>query len=144
MKTKAAVSICLLSACCQQPADIPFSDAAKVESNLAAVTSSAKPTKRFDPAAVDAARTSFLAEPKVRKVFFDPDSHVEWHIAVEDDGSKRYGFAGYFCLRLRQIGGYDENVDVRIIDAAKVAEFRDAYREYSLGGVQCKDEAQLW
>lgn len=144
MNIKAALCVFLLSACSDQTADIPFSDAATIERDVAAAASSAKPTERFDPAMVEAARTSFLAEPRVRKVFFDPDSAVEWHIAVEDDGSKQYGFAGYFCLRLRQLGAYDENVDVRIIDEAKVYEFRDAYREYSLGGVQCKDEAQLW
>lgn len=133
-----------LAACSQQPSDTSASDEAKAYGYVAPIDETYPPAERFDPAAVEAAESSFMQEPNVAAVFYDPSNTVEWHIAVKDDGSKRYGLAGYFCLKLREMGVYDDNVDVRVIDAARISEFQDAYREYSLGGVQCTDEAQIW
>lgn len=141
MKQMIIIAAMAVAACSQQPA--PIADEAKSYEYTAPAAPKAV-AARFDPATVEKAKALIAEGSTVRQIFFDDTNEVEWHIAAVDDGSKRYGYAGAVCLLLREAGAYDDEVDVRMIDAAKIGEFRDAYREYSLGGVRCKDEAQIW
>jgi hypothetical protein len=98
---------------------------------------------RFTSVSIENAKSLLKAEPKVIDLIFDPLNVVEWHVAVKDDGSRRYGYAKYLCLLLREANAYDDDVDIRIVDAARISELKDAYRDYSLGAVQCKDGVEL-
>jgi hypothetical protein len=100
-------------------------------------------TPRFNEESIAAAKMAISNEPKVIDVLFDEGSAIEWHVAVEDDGTRRYGYAQSLCMVLKENGAYDDDVDIRIVDAAKRAQFKDAYREYSLGAVRCKDDQFL-
>ena len=105
-------------------------------------TASSEPmprAERFSSPAIENAKRSVAAEPAVVDYLYDPSNVIEWNIAVKDDGSKRYGYAQYICILLKEAGAYDEQVDVRIVDQSKRTEFKDAYRDYSLGAVRCAD-----
>jgi hypothetical protein len=96
---------------------------------------------RFDPAAVEAMKQQLLAEPKISDVLFQPSRlAVEWQVAVADDGTSRIGFAGYVCQLLRAKGLVDDDVDVRVVDRARIEE---GTRSASLGHVRCSDESDL-
>lgn len=103
----------------------------------------AAPAVRFADPQVAAARAALLKEPAIVDFAFSPNSAVEWTVAVADDGSRRYGLAEYVCGELKAAGAYDDDVDVRIVDAAKRQEYKDEYRAYSLGAVRCRDGAHL-
>lgn len=128
------ISLCLIIAGCGkqvgQPVDEIVSQPEVVEIRA----------PRFDPAKISFAEAELRKEPKIIDLLHDDSNVVEWVIAVKDDGSKRFGYAGYVCLKLREFGVYDDQLEVRIVDIAKQAEFRDAYREYDLGTVRCVDE----
>jgi hypothetical protein len=124
-------SIVTLSAC---GAEQPVADPVVANDVLEANT----PTERFTAASIEKARALIKAEPKVIDFIYEPLNAVEWAVAVKDDGTRRHGYAGYICMLLRDAGAYDDEVEVRIVDAAKIAEFKDAYRSYSLGTVRCQ------
>jgi len=101
------------------------------------------PAPRFSAQAIEAGKLAIASEAEVVDLAFDESNAIEWNVAVVDDGTRRYGFAQSICIVLRQAGAYDDAVDVRIVDASKRAQFKDAYRDYSLGAVRCKDEQAL-
>lgn len=68
-----------------------------------------------------------------------PENAVELTVAVKDDGTRRYGYAGYFCLKAREWGIYDDDLDVRIVDAAQVVQSNGDWGSISLGWVHCAD-----
>lgn len=94
---------------------------------------------RFTPSSVEKAKKLLRAEPKVIDLNFNPINAIEWHVAVQNDGTKRHGYAEYLCLLLRDADAYDDEVAIRIVDASKVASLKDAYQEHSLGAVRCSD-----
>ena len=128
------VALTLLSACSPSKSS---SDPAKDAVAPAAAI------ERFDSASIDRAKKLIEAEPKVIDFSFDPSNAIEWHVAVKNDGGRRYGYAGYLCQLLRDAGAYDDETDVRIVDAARAAQMKDAYRDYSLGAVRCRDDQHL-
>jgi hypothetical protein len=117
---------------------------------------------RFDPAAIEKAKTALRAEPKVVDLAYDESLEVEWNVAVRNDGSPRHGYAGYLCLVLDDFGVVDDKTKVRIVGAAKVrivgaakvrivgaakvrivgaakvTELGDAFRYYEMGTVHCR------
>lgn len=97
----------------------------------------------LDPAVVEKATAALAAEPKVVDLVYDPTLQVQWNIAVEDDGTRRDGLADYFCLVLSEQGAVVKGTAVRIVDAARRAEFKDAYREYALATVDCTTHSPL-
>lgn len=105
-------------------------------------TPASQPAPRFDLAKLEAAKLEIAKEPKVRDFVLDPDNAVMLQIAVDDDGTRRYGLAGYFCQRLREWQLYDDKSVVRIVDAAKVELSQGDFRSISLGTVRCKDESR--
>jgi hypothetical protein len=121
-------SFVMLSSC--SPGDARTNDAEAAEAV-------APKPPRFDPDDIAAAKKAIVAEPKVIDLLFDDSNVVEWHVAVVDDGTRRYGYATYICHLLKENGAYDDQVDVRIVDAAKRKQFKNAYRDYSLGAVRC-------
>lgn len=90
------------------------------------------------PAAIQRAKDALAAEPKVLDLAYDPSLEVQWNIAVADDGTRRDGLASYFCMVLGDNGALTDSTKVRIVDAAKADEMKDAYRDYSLATVDCK------
>lgn len=93
--------------------------------------------KRFDPTAVDLAKTAISAEPQVKDVLFDAAPlGFEWQIGVHADGSLRHGYADYICTLLREKHLIDDQTEVRIVDIDQVAAGRDT-RAASLGSVNC-------
>lgn len=100
-----------------------------------------EPPPRFTEAAIEVAKNGISAEPKVVDFVLDPSREVELTVAAWDDGSRRHGYAGYYCLKLREWGVYDERMDVRIVDAARLAASNGDWRSISLGGIRCADES---
>jgi hypothetical protein len=98
---------------------------------------------RFDPALIEKAKAELGKEPKIMDLVFIEDNEVEWTVAVKDDGTPRHGYAGYICSTLKSLGVSDDKIDVRIVDAAKRAEFGDDYRSYNLGAIRCKDRKHI-
>jgi membrane-bound lytic murein transglycosylase B len=98
---------------------------------------SAPQRPRFDASAVARAKQAIAAEAQVKDLAFD-DSRlgVEWQVGVLSDGSPRYGFAEYLCSLLSERKLIDAEVDVRIVDIARVARGED-FRAASLGQVNC-------
>jgi|GEM_PF-1908073 len=81
-----------------------------------------------------AALTALRAEKAIKDVAVDPAAPVEWTIAVDDDGTRRYGYAEYVCLVLNETKATDATTDVRIVDSTNAR---------SLGTVHCSDSARL-
>lgn len=94
----------------------------------------------IDPAKLEMARAELRKEPKVRDFILNPANGVMLQVAVDDDGTRRYGLAGYFCLKLREWGVYRDNSAVRIVDAARVEASGGDFRSISLGTISCRDE----
>lgn len=97
----------------------------------------------LDPGVVEKATAALASEPKVVDLVYDPTLQVQWNIAVQDDGTQRDGLADYFCLVLSEQGAVVKGTAVRIVDAARRAEFKDAYREYALATVDCTTHSPL-
>jgi hypothetical protein len=131
----AIASLSIITACGAGNSEV----GAEEDNALAPSIETTVPAARFSAASIDKAKSLIKAESKVVDLVYDPTNVVEWAVAVNDDGSKRYGYAGYICMLLRNAGAYDDEVEVRIVDAAKIAEFKDAYRDYSLGTVRCQN-----
>ncbi|WCT72088.1 hypothetical protein PQ455_10555 [Sphingomonas naphthae] len=89
-----------------------------------------------------AAEAALRAEPAVLDVLSRPHGAVKWQIAVADDGSPRWGYAAYICLRLRGLGAYDDQTDVRIVDARQ-ARISGDFRAASLSHIRCRDEQRI-
>jgi hypothetical protein len=139
MVTRAGLAMLLGVACigvtgCEQQQVAPPSNSAAPPP---ATFSDAPAPPRFSAAAIDKATAAIRAEPKVIDLRYDEGAAVEWTVAVADDGTRRYGYAEYLCQVLADNGARDGRSAVRIVDAAKRAEFGDAYRSYSLGAVRC-------
>lgn len=99
---------------------------------------SAPPSRpAIDPVAIEKAKAALAAEPKIVDLVYDPSLQVQWNIAVEDDGTRRDGLADYFCLVLSEQGAVAKGTAVRIVDAARREELKDAYGEYALATVDC-------
>ena len=131
------VALLAISGCDSQPAN-PTDPAAPAQAGRAAPA-----VERFTSASIEKAKALIKAEPKVIDLMFDPLNAIEWHVAVSNDGTSRHGYAEYLCGLLRDAGATDDDVAIRIVDAAKVSELKDAYRDYSLGAVRCQDGQHL-
>ncbi len=101
------------------------------------------PRPALDPSVVEKATAALVAEPKVVDLVYDPALEVQWNIAVQDDGTRRDGLADYFCMVLGEHGAVVKGTAVRIVDAARRAELKDAYREYALATVDCTTHSPL-
>lgn len=99
--------------------------------------------ERFPDAAIRRAEASLKAEPKILDFLLDPTAEIELTVAVRDDGSRRNGYASYLCQELREWGIYDARMDVRVVDAARLAEANGDFRSISLGTVHCADNRFL-
>lgn len=97
----------------------------------------------LDPIVVEKAKAALAAEPKVVDLIYEPTLQVQWNIAVVDDGTRRDGLADYFCLVLSEQGAVVSGTAVRIVDAARRAELKDAYRDYALATVDCNTHSAL-
>ena len=62
-----------------------------------------------------AAQRAIAAEPKVRAVEY---SAPRWRVAVDDDGTRRDGYAQYLCLVIGEQGARDDRTEVEVIDQA--------------------------
>ncbi|QUM72224.1 hypothetical protein [Sphingopyxis granuli] len=89
------------------------------------------------PAAIDAAKTALAAEPQIKDLHYDPTNTVQWNIGVLDDGSRRFGYAQYVCMVLKEKGALGGRTHVRIVDIAKVAQ-GEKFRDANLGHVICE------
>ena len=98
---------------------------------------------RFTADAIAAVKKGVETEPQAIQYLFDPQMAVELTVAVKDDGTKRNGYAGYYCQKLHEWGAYDEEMDVRIVDAARLTEADGDFRSISLGTVHCADNSFL-
>lgn len=100
-------------------------------------------SSRFTDTAIRHAETSIKAEPKVLDFVLDPTAEIELTVAVRDDGSRRNGYASYLCQELPEWGIYDDKMDVRVVDAARLAKANGDFRSISLGTVHCADNSFL-
>ncbi|MDM7928702.1 hypothetical protein [Blastomonas fulva] len=89
------------------------------------------------PEVIQSAKDALIAEPKVLNLAYDPSLEVQWNIAVADDGTRRDGLASYFCMVLGDNGALTDSTKVRIVDAEKASDLKDAYRDYALATVDC-------
>lgn len=96
-------------------------------------------TKHEDQTKATMFRDEMSKESVVVDYLYEPANAVQLTVAVKDDGTKRYGLAGYFCQKLRQAALYGEDSVVRIIDADRLIETNGDFRAISLGTVSCKD-----
>lgn len=108
---------------------------AQAETNVSAPA--AQPSASDELLAV--ARKEMAEEPQVKDFVLDPSSAVMLQVAVQNDGSRRYGLAEYFCGRLRDWNLYSDKAAVRVVDASKVEQSGGDFRSISLGTVNCKD-----
>jgi rhamnose utilization protein RhaD (predicted bifunctional aldolase and dehydrogenase) len=93
--------------------------------------------------ALDAAADAILAEEAVRNLDHRPGNAVQWIVAVDDDGSPRFGYAAYLCRLIAEAGALTPDTAVRIQNHALQARLGEEAREASLGAVRCRDEAKL-
>ena len=91
---------------------------------------------RFDAQSIERMKLQLLAEPKIKDLYFDETNAVEWTVGVYDDGTSRFGYAGYVCLVLSQAGLVDKRTDVRVVDFVKASRSGD-WRAASLGHADC-------
>jgi hypothetical protein len=103
----------------------------------------AVPEHRIDPARLAAASKALEGEPKVVDFLLDPELAVPLQVAVKDDGTRRYGLAGYFCLKMTEWGIDTGHNAVRIVDAARLSEADGDFQSISLGTISCGTE-QRW
>jgi hypothetical protein len=89
------------------------------------------------PAAIDAAKATLAAEPKIKDMVYDPTQAVQWNIGVLDDGTPRVGYAQYVCMVLKEKGALTGRTHVRIVDIAKVTQ-GESFRDANLGHVICE------
>lgn len=74
---------------------------------------------------------------------YRPDNVVQWIVAVEDDGSPRYGYAEYICLLLSEHGARGDETVVRITDIEAQRTYGEDFNSASLGSVRCRDQARF-
>lgn len=129
----------LLTAACGSPQAADLPPVAQTETNV--IAPAEQPVASDELLAV--ARKELVAEPKVKDFVLNPSSAVMLQVAVENDGSRRYGLAEYFCARLHDWHLYNDKAAVRIVDASKVEQSGGDFRSISLGTVSCKD-ASRW
>lgn len=132
MRMMILLSLVALAACDQAPA----SDAPPM------VTEAASPKAGVSEAKLQAARAQLRSDRKVRDFVLDPAQAVLLQVAVDDDGTRRYGLAESYCLDLKDWGLMSDDAAVRIVDAAKVEESQGDFRSISLGTVRCRDGAR--
>jgi hypothetical protein len=126
-----ALGLILLAGCSEQPAATAPA-VAKVQKRTAPA-----------PAAIDAASKAILAEPAVRNLDYRPDRAVQWIVAVDDDGTARFGYAAYICGLLGQHGAMTAESAVRVSSYDLQHGRGEEAREASLGAIRCKDEGHL-
>ena len=80
-------------------------------------------------------------EAKIKDLFHDSSLAVQWTVGVLDDGSRRFGYAGYVCQVITDGGALerDGSTYVRVVDVVKVAN-GESPRSASLGQVRCNDQ----
>jgi len=91
---------------------------------------------------IEDAISALRKEPEIVDLMYDRDAAVKWTIGVKDDGSKRFGYASFICLRLSELGVTEDNTVVRIVDISRFRSSGGDAREASLGGVSCETDQQ--
>lgn len=127
----AALAVSALPSCAPAP------DASEA-TNEAATIAPVEP--KIDQAVIDHAKSELRKEPQVVDFVLAPENAVMLQVAVKDDGSRQYGLAEYFCLKLKEWKLDTGHAVVRIVDASKVAASNGDFRSISLGTVQCWDQ----
>jgi len=125
-----------LAACSSQPAPAP-EPAAAIEAPKPASASA------IPRSAVTAASAAIWKEPRVRDFNYRPNQVAQWIVAVDDDGSPRFGYAGYICLLLSEHGIDLSRQVVRVTDIEAQRRHGEDFRSASLGAVRCADEGRL-
>lgn len=87
-------------------------------------------------ATVAATLDSLRKEQNVRDAIYQPTSVYQWVVAVNDNGSRRDGYAQYICLALADSGVGLVKTKVRIVDFSKYIRNGDA-RASELGAAEC-------
>jgi len=72
-----------------------------------------------------------------------PGNAIEWIVAVADDGTPSYGYAGYICLLLREHGALTPDSAVCVTDIEEQRRYGEDFHSTSLGAVRCADESRL-
>ena len=90
-----------------------------------------------DPEKVDRFNEAIGNEPKVIDFVYDPEAAVQWTIGVKDDGSPRFGYAGYLCVLMDQYGVDRTGAWIRIVDYSRYMQDGDSHAS-SLGSVYCQ------
>lgn len=133
MKRGFPIAVLLLVASCDQPAPAPTTAPEQPQVVANAVNDDA----------LAKARALLEKEGQIRDFVLDPANAVILQAAVDDDGSRRYGYAEYLCIVLGEAGISLDRAVVRIVDAGRVQQSQGDFRSISLGTVQCKDQ-QRW
>lgn len=101
-----------------------------------AVASPAAP--RFSEAKISAAIAELRKEPKIIDLVYAPGNVVDWTVGVKDNGTPRFGYAEFLCLRLAELGLRDEQTMVRIVDYGRYMAPNGNARDADLGTVRCQ------
>ena len=96
-------------------------------------------TPVYSAATLEKARAALKSEGRIRDFILDPKNAVILQAAVDDDGTRRYGYAEYLCMVLSDAGLDTNKAVVRIVDAAQIEKSGGNFRSISLGTVQCWD-----
>jgi hypothetical protein len=124
--------------------DPPADEAAPMEQSKATLPAqSVSVSEPPPPAAINAAKAALLSEPKVKTLHYRPDAEVQWNLGVVDDGTLRFGYAGYACIVLNDYAAVTEDTVVRVIDAAKSVDTEADFRRASLGATRCSDYSRV-
>jgi hypothetical protein len=111
--------------------------------NVAETEAPVEKAPLYSAATLEQARAALQSEKAIRDFVLDPDNAVILQAAVDDDGTRRYGYAEYLCMVLSEAGVAGDETAVRIVDAAKVEASRGDFRSISLGSVKCSDQSRL-
>lgn len=125
---------------CQQAKTAPASG---VENGIDAPSTEASPDARFSASVVASVMAAMRKEPKIVDFIFDPELGVSLQVAVLNDGTGQFGYARYLCMTLRDLGASDDNMAVRVVDAARLDEAGGDFRSISLAAVWCKDGSKF-
>ena len=91
------------------------------------------------PEEVAAGLSALRSEPKVQAAVHFPHGHEggEWRVAVQDDGTRRDGFAEYLCTTLIGAGVVNGEALVRVVSDAQVVNVERPSDDAVLGRKLC-------
>jgi hypothetical protein len=108
------------------------------------VAGGANAAPRFDPLKLKRAEVALRKEKWIADLLAEPGQAVEWQIGMHSRGGREFGYGEYVCLKLRQLGVYDDRVHVRIVNIDYLAANPGQFRDASLGQVACKDGEHIY